>query len=421
MADVRYETGQPARRKWWVWGLLITALLVGAYWFWPGASTSGSNSAASRDGPSPMFGAMKVPVRVASVEQNNINVVFRALGTVTPLNTVTVRSRVEGELQKIYFEDGQKVNAGDLLAQIDPRPYQVRLDQAIGQQQQNRAQLENARRDLQRYQLLFKQNSIAKQQVDTQAALVKQLEGSIASDQATVDDARLQLSFTRITAPITGRLGLRNVDQGNLIGANSTEGLVVITQTQPIAVLFTLPQAQLPAVLEARRNGRTLPVELYDSTDTRKLAVGELVSIDNQIDVTTGTLKLKAQFANEAETLFPNQFVNVRLGVHLNQPAIVIPTRAVQQGSRGAFVYVVTPENTVTIQPVVTGTVDGHRVAIENGLEPGQQVVIEGVDRLREGASVDVVTDAATPTPASSGAPLNTGSGDAGSHHGSPH
>ncbi len=418
MADHRYDDSRTPRRRWWAWLLIIAAVLAGAYWFWgrdSGSDVPNSGGMAAMPG---MFGPMQVPVRVATAEQGTIDVVFRALGTVTPLNTVTVRSRVEGELQKIYFQDGQKVKEGDLLAQIDPRPYQVRLDQAKGQQQQNRAQLENARRDLQRYQLLFKQNSIARQQVDTQAALVQQLEGSLVSDQAAVDDARLQLSFTRITAPISGRLGLRTVDQGNLIAANSTDGLVVITQTQPIAVLFTLPQAQLPPVISALREGRTLPVELYDSTDTRKLATGQLVSIDNQIDVTTGTLRLKAQFDNEDEILFPNQFVNVRLGVNLNQPALVTPTRAIQQGSRGAFVYVVTAENKVRIQPVVAGTVDGSRVAIESGLQAGDQVVIEGVDRLREGAAVEVVKDdpagaaaGASPQPARpAGANVRTGS-----------
>src|SRR5690606_10761113 len=310
----------------------------------------------------------------------------------TAYNTVTVRARVDGELQEVLFEDGQKVKKGDVLARIDPRPYQIRLDQALGQQRQNQAQLENAQRDLQRYQLLFKQNSIAKQQVDAQAALVQQYLGSQKSDQAAVDDARLQLSFTEIVAPIDGRLGLRQVAQGNLISSSSTDGLVVLTQTQPISVVFTLPQARVPEVLEQFRQGRKLEVEVYDGSDTRRLATGELESIDNQIDVATGTLKLKARFANQDEALFPNQFVNVRLKVRTGPWAIGAPTAAVQQGSQGAFVYALDEADTVHIRRIATGTVDGERVAVETGLEPGVRVVTEGVDRLREGAKVEIVT-----------------------------
>ena len=353
--------------------------------------------------------AMAVPVKVAAVESGRINFALKAIGTVTAYNTVTVRARVDGELQKIAFTDGQKVKEGDLLAQVDPRSFQVQLEQALGQQNQNLAQLANARRDLQRYQQLYKQNSIAKQQVDTQAALVQQYLGSQKSDQAAVDSAKLQLSFTKITAPLTGRLGIRKMDQGNLISSSDVNGLVVITQTQPISVIFTLPQAQVPAVLEEIRAGQKLVVDLYDRDDLVKIATGELMSLDNQIDVATGTLKLKARFDNEDELLFPNQFANVRLQVSAQDAAVVVPTIAIQQGSIGAFVYVVGSDNKVHVQPVVTGTIDGNRVAIKSGLSVDQKVVTEGVDRLREGAVVQVMAPNAPSAKGDAAGMLDTG------------
>lgn len=393
MSESSSEPYRPRRR--WLWVLLILAI-AGAYWLFAkdAAAPAGQAGPAGRPG---MLAGMAVPVKLATVETGPIDHTLKAIGTVTAFNTVTVRSRVDGELQKIAFTDGQKVQEGDLLAQIDPRSYQVELDQALGQQKQNEAQLKNAQRDLQRYQLLFKQNSIAKQQVDAQAALVQQFLGSRKSDQAAVDSAKLQLSFTRIIAPISGRLGLRKLDQGNMINASNTDGLVVITQTQPISVMFTLPQAQLPDVLEKLRADKTLTVDLYDRDDIRKIATGELMALDNQIDIATGTVKLKARFANEDESLFPNQFVNVRLRVG-TAPSLVLPTMAVQQGSIGAFVYLVDDEDKVHVRPIVVGRVDERRVAVTSGLTAGQRVVVEGVDRLREGAKVQVVSDtAATP------------------------
>jgi multidrug efflux system membrane fusion protein len=374
----------------WLWVALIAVVLGGGYWLFGG----GSGDSKSAGAPAGGFGgmaAMATPVRVATVQDGTIDHILKAIGTVTAFNTVTVRSRVDGELQKIAFADGQKVQEGDLLAQIDPRNFQVQLDQALGQQKQNEAQLLNAQRDLQRYQLLFKQNSIARQQVDAQAALVQQFLGSRKSDQAAVDSAKLQLSFTRIIAPISGRLGLRKLDQGNMINASNTDGLVVITQTQPISVMFTLPQAQLPDVLRQVRAGQTLAVDLYDRNDTSLIATGELMSLDNQIDVATGTVKLKARFANADESLFPNQFVNVRLHV-ATEDALVVPTLAVQHGSIGAFVYVVDDKNKAHVQRVELGRVDDKLVGIASGLTAGQRVVTEGVDRLREGASVQVMT-----------------------------
>jgi multidrug efflux system membrane fusion protein len=377
------------RRHRWIW-LLIALLVVagGGYWFFAkGAGSPSSGPSAGRPG----MGGMPVPVKVVTVKKAPLDFTLKAIGTVTAFNTVTVRSRVDGELQDIVFTDGQKVEEGDLLAQIDPRSFQVQLDQALGQQRQNEAQLQNAQRDLQRYQTLFKQNSIARQQVDAQAALVQQFLGSRKSDQAAVDNAKLQLSFTRIVAPISGRLGLRKLDRGNMINASSTDGLVVITQTQPISVLFTLPQAQLPEVLAQVRAGKKLAVDLYGRDDVTHIATGELMSIDNQIDVATGTLKLKARFANEDESLFPTQFVNVRLRVDTAE-AVVVPTLAVQQGSVGAFVYQVDDDNKVHVQPIVAGRVDGRRMAVESGITEGQRVVTEGLDRLREGAKVDVMS-----------------------------
>lgn len=388
MSDSRSAINTRRRPFWWL--IILAVLLAAAYWFF-GTSDSGRSS--PRTGANPFMAGGAVPVRVGMVQDDKIDIVYRAIGTVTAYNTVTVRSRVDGELQEILFDEGQKVEEGDVLARIDPRPYQVRLDQALGQQSQNQAQLENARRDLQRYQLLFKQNSIAKQQVDAQAALVQQLLGSQKSDQAAVDDARLQLGFTEIVAPMAGRLGLRQVDEGNLISAGSSDGIVVLTQTQPISVAFTLPQARVPAVLEQYRQGRTLEVDVYDSADVRKLASGVLESIDNQIDIATGTLRLKARFANEDETLFPNQFVNVLLKVQTDLPAIVAPAAAIQQGSQGAFVYAVNDDDTVSIHRVTTGAMDGQRIAIESGVEAGKRVVTEGVDRLREGEKVEVIPD----------------------------
>ncbi len=338
--------------------------------------------------------SMATPVKVAQARSQDVDIILRALGTVTAYNTVTVRSQVSGELIKVAFKEGQMVQAGDLLAQVDPRPFEVALAQAQGQQQQNLAQLENARRDLQRYQTLFKQDSIARQQLDTQAALVRQYEGVVKSNQAAVDAAKLNLAYSRITAPISGRLGLRQVDQGNLVSSSDANGLVVITQTQPISVVFTLPETQLPQVLEQVRAGKTLTVEAYDRADTRKLATGVLETIDNQIDVATGTVKLKARFENADQSLFPNQFVNVRLLVETRSGVTTIPMQAVQQGSVGAFVFQVLADDTVEVKPVKLGAVNGNWVAVNEGLSPGDRVVIEGTDRLRAGSKVQVITPA---------------------------
>jgi len=376
------------------WLVVLCVAAGAAYWYVvardSGTPPSGAPAAMQGFGAAG-FRSMPVPVRLATVQEQTLQHTLRAIGTVTAFNTVVVRSRVGGELLQLYFEEGQMVQAGDLLAQIDPREYQVALDQARGQQQQNEAQLQSARKDLERYRLLFRQNSIARQQVEQQEALVKQLEGARVSDQAAVDSAGLQLSYTRITAPISGRLGLRKVDQGNIVTASDAEGLVTITQTQPISVEFTLPQADAADVLAQLREGRRLEAVLHDQNDVQELARGELMSVDNQIDVSTGTLRLKARFDNEDGRLFPNQFVNLRLLVS-SQTTLAVPSAAVQVGSIGSFVYVVDDRDTVHIQRMVAGRVDGAWTAVLDGLQAGQRVVVEGTDRLREGGSVDVVS-----------------------------
>lgn len=369
------------------WAVVLVAVIVAAcvYWYFSGRSGSAAVN------PFAQMRGMAIPVQVATVSRGPIESSFKAIGTVTAINTVTVRSRVDGQLEKLYFKEGQKVHAGDLLAQIDPRTYQVSLEQAQGALAQDKAQLNNALLDLKRYTVLYKQNSVARQQLDAQKALVAQYQGTVKSDQAAVASAKLQLGFTRIVAPVTGVAGLRQVDPGNLISASSTDGLVVITQMQPISVIFSLPQAQLQPVLEQVRAGKTLAVDLFDRTDTRQIATGRLASVDNQIDVGTGTVKLRARFANEDEALFPNEFVNVKLRVSVNDNAVYIPMDAVQQGSIGAFAYTVGDDDKVHVQTIETGTIDGDNIAVTSGLEPGQKVVTEGVDRLREGAKVEIV------------------------------
>ncbi|CAB3916267.1 MdtA/MuxA family multidrug efflux RND transporter periplasmic adaptor subunit [Achromobacter deleyi] len=397
MSDSRpvSPTSRWTRRR--IIGLVVLFLVVaGIAWvaLRPAAKPGGAGGGRPGGGRPNMAAAMAnlaVPVRVATAVTQDIDIFLKSLGTVTAYNTVTVRSRVSGELVDVPFQEGQMVKAGDLLAQVDPRAFQVALDQARGTQMQNLALLENARRDLQRYQALFKQDSIAKQQVDTQAALVRQYEGTIKSDQANVDNARLQLDYARITAPISGRLGLRQVDRGNLVSSSDTNGLVVITQTQPISVVFTLPETQLPEVRAELAQGKTLAVEAYDRADTRRIASGKLETLDNQIDVTTGTLKLKAKFDNQDDALFPNQFVNVRLHVLTRKDVTAIPTAAIQQGSAGAFVFQVQADNTVQVKQVKLGAINNGMVAVNEGLQPGDRVVTEGTDRLRAGAKVEVV------------------------------
>lgn len=333
---------------------------------------------------------MPVPVRVVATKQQDLTVQLKTIGTVVPEQTVLVQSRVSGVLQKLHFQEGDVVQAGQLLAQIDPAEFQVQLAQAEGQQQQNIAQLTNAKADLALYEKLVAQKSISQQQFNQQQALVKQLEGTLKSDQARVDAARLQLSYTKITAPITGRTGLRKVDVGNLIQANNATGLVSITQSQPVNVLFTIAETELPQVRTSLQQTQQLTVEAWDRNEKIRFATGTLKTLDNQIDVSTGTVKIKARFDNTDEQLFPNQFVNVRLNVATRDQALTIPVDAVQYGASGTYVYVI-KENKAEVKPVQLGPVAGDIVAIEQGLAAGDLVVLEGLDRLRPGRQVEVI------------------------------
>lgn len=361
--------------------MLFGALLL--WWLLPG------KPAAKKVGNSPWDGP--VPVRLTEVGSGDFHIELKALGTVTALNTVNVRSRVDGELVKVFFEEGQLVKAGGLLAQIDPRPYQVALQQAEGTLAQNQAQLKNAEIDLVRYQGLYAEDSIAKQTLDTQQALVGQYRGTVKSNQAAVAEARLNLDFTRIRAPISGRLGLRQVDLGNLVRSSDTTPLVVITQVEPIAVNFTLPEKDLPPVLARVRDNQKLRVEAWDRGEQQRLAEGELHSLDNQIDVATGTVKLKARFANTGEQLFPNQFVNVRLRVETRQQATLIPSAAVQFGARGTFVFVLGEGDKVQIRDVRIAASDGATSLVEEGVKVGERLVLEGIDKLKDGSQVQVI------------------------------
>ncbi|WP_181297148.1 MdtA/MuxA family multidrug efflux RND transporter periplasmic adaptor subunit [Pseudomonas sp. Q2-TVG4-2] len=376
-------------RRWLIIGGVVVVIALLLWWLWPTAAEAPQQQRGGR----PAFGAFggPTPVRVAAVEQGKFEVYAKALGTVTPLNTVNVRSRVAGELVEVRFEEGQRVKAGDLLAVIDPRPYEVALQQAEGTLQQNRALLQNAQLDLKRYRGLFADDSIAKQTLDTQQALVNQYQGTLAANQAAVNEAKLNLQFTQIRAPIDGRVGLRQLDQGNLVAANDATPLVVITQTQPMAISFTLPEGELPPVIARFRRGDELAVQAWDRSERVLFGEGVLESLDNLIDTTTGTLKMKARFDNEAELLIPNQFVNVRLRVETLDDAVLIPSAALQFGSRGNYAYVVGENSKVELRVLEVGPSNGDKTVITNGLSVGERIVMEGTDRLRDGSEVEVV------------------------------
>ena len=375
----------------WVAGFLMLAVVA----YRLTVRTADTPSVAAVDGaPAGKAGPPPVPVVAVPARIGDMPVYLSALGTVTAYNTVTVKSRVDGQIVKVAFEEGQKVKEGDLLVEIDPRPYQVQLAQAEGQMARDRAQLDVAKRTLQRNRELLQQGIIARQMYDDQQAMVGQYEGTVQMDQALIDQAKLQLTYSRVTAPISGRIGLRRVDVGNVVHASDEAGLLVITQVQPISVLFTVPEDDLRSVLE-RSADRKLVVEAYDRAGQKQLATGTLESTDNQIDPNTGTTKLKAVFDNTDEALFPNQFVNVRLLLDVNENTVIVPGASVQRGKDGTFVFVVKDDSTVDVRPVVLGPVVGGDAAITSGVAASERVVVDGVDKLRAGSVVKLRDTAA--------------------------
>ncbi len=408
MADTqdRYDETRHAlatagnKRRWIIIGIASAAVLgIAVAWF----KMSGTPSTAAPGGRGKGEPSGPVPVGVAPVVSQILEHTLTELGTVTARSSVTVRTQVDGQLVGVYFTEGQLVNAGDRIAQIDPRPFEAALSNAKAQLERDDAQLQGALVDLERYRGLIAEDSIPRQQLDTQEALVRQLRGTVNSDKAQIETAQLNLTYSHITAPVSGRIGLRLVDAGNMVHAADTTGLVVITEVQPIDVVFPVPQDSLPDVLRHMRGGKPLVVDAYDRDGKTRLASGKLRSVDNLIDTTTGTVKLKASFENRDLALFPNQFVNVRLHLEAIADALTIPAAAVQRGAPGYYVYKVGSDGTVGLRTPKFGITEGDRIQVLDGLAANDQVVIDGTDKLRDGARIEIVGPAAAgakPAPA---------------------
>jgi multidrug efflux system membrane fusion protein len=362
-------------------GLFVLVALCGGGWVYAQTQKSADPKTARNERP--------IVVQTATVGKGDRAITLTAIGTVTPLTTVTIKTQIAGKIMEVGFQEGQAVQAGDFLAQIDPRPYENALADAEGQLTKDQALLKEASLNLERYRKLDRQDSIAKQQVDTQESLVQQYQGTTKSDEASVATAKLNLSYCKIVSPIAGRVGLRTVDPGNYVQASDSTGIVTVTQVQPISVLFTLPEDNVPALTKRLKEG-AVTVDVYDRAQDKKLASGTLAALNNQIDTTTGTIKLRAVFPNEDASLFPNQFVNVRLAVERLPDATLVPSVAVQHGTNGAFVYVVHDGKSVVAQPIKTGPDDGATCVVTEGVQPGEAVVVDGLDKLRDGAAVSV-------------------------------
>ncbi len=400
---------EPRRsRRRWIWFLVLVLVAAGAYFLWPKKQAPAAGKAGTGAPGQRQRGPMAIPVVGAKARRGNIPVYFTGLGAVTPIYTVTVRSRVDGQLMEVHYKEGDIVHKGDPLAEIDPRPFQVQLMQAEGQLTRDQALLENARIDLARYKTLLTQNAIPEQQVATQQALVTQDEGIVKADQGAIESAKLNIVYSHITAPIGGRVGLRLVDPGNIVHTTDTNGLLVITQIEPISVIFTIAEDQLPEVLRRTRAGQRLRVDAYDRTLNTKLAQGVLATIDNEIDQTTGTVKLRGNFENRGDELFPNQFVNARLLVEVKQGVTLVHSATIQRNSQTTYVFLVKPDSTVTVRPVTVGTTEGEFTEVVSGLQPGDTVVMTGVDKLQEGTKVVVHFEGGNPTRGRGNAPANT-------------
>ncbi len=385
---------KPPRRHRLIWIILIVIALGAIAWI----NFPFSGDAQKHKGASAM------PVVAAVAEKGDIDIIRNAIGTVTPLANVTVRTQINGQLLQVAFQEGQMVKQGDFLAEVDPRPYQLALEQAEGALKRDQALLTDAKLNYERYKKLVEQDSIAKQTMTTQESLVAQYEGDVQTDQGQIDTEKLNLAYCHVVAPVSGRVGLRQIDQGNYVQVSDPNGIVTLTQLQPITVIFTLPEDDLPSVMARLKDGAELEATAFDRTQSTKLATGKLTSVDNQIDTATGTVKLRAQFDNTDSNLFPNQFVNVELRIDTLHDATIIPSAAIQRGTPGTFVYLVSPDDTVKVQAVKLGPAQGNNVAITDGLSPGDKVVIDGADKLRDGAKITL--------------PQEKGSGDSVQHSG---